>query len=135
MQVWLFLAFSAASPSRCHVPRAHLLPEPTPRRPRGKRDRQDLRRWAGYGLLQSVCLSSPSRTLFPHSDVALSTWLCLRAFVTLADSVKRLIATPASAYGFRDTGIFTLNRSGVEGAISDGQHGSHGALFCARHDL
>ena len=80
-----------------------------------------LLKMGGYGLLRIALPILPdAMRLFLIPMLALSTVaIVYGAYVTLAQTdVKRLIAySSISHMGFVTLGIFTLNRSGIEGAI------------------
>ncbi|MGH9783575.1 MAG: complex I subunit 4 family protein, partial [Terriglobia bacterium] len=80
-----------------------------------------LLKMGGYGLLRVALPIFPDAVqLFLKPMLALSTVaIVYGAYVTLAQTdVKRLIAySSISHMGFVTLGIFTLNRTGVEGAI------------------
>jgi len=124
LQVWLFVAFSAAFAVKVPMFPVHTwLPDAHTEAPTAGSVilAGILLKMGGYGLLRIALPILPDATqLFLKPMLALSAVaIVYGAYVTLAQSdVKRLIAySSISHMGFVTLGIFTLNRSGLEGAI------------------
>jgi NADH-quinone oxidoreductase subunit M len=124
LQVWLFLAFTAAFAVKVPMFPVHTwLPDAHTEAPTAGSVilAGILLKMGGYGLLRIALPILPDATrLFLTPMLALSAVaIVYGAYVTLAQKdVKRLIAySSISHMGFVTLGIFTLNRNGVEGAI------------------
>jgi NADH-quinone oxidoreductase subunit M len=124
MQAWLFVAFTAAFAVKVPMFPVHTwLPDAHTEAPTAGSVilAGILLKMGGYGLLRIALPILPDAThLFLKPMLALSAIaIVYGAYVTLAQTdVKRLIAySSISHMGFVTLGIFTLNRSGVEGAI------------------
>jgi NADH-quinone oxidoreductase subunit M len=124
LQAWLFVAFSAAFAVKVPMFPVHTwLPDAHTEAPTAGSVilAGILLKMGGYGLLRIALPILPDAIqLFFKPMLALSaTAIVYGAYVTLAQTdVKRLIAySSVSHMGFVTLGIFTLNRSGVEGAI------------------
>jgi NADH-quinone oxidoreductase subunit M len=123
-QAWLFVAFSAAFAVKVPMFPAHTwLPDAHTEAPTAGSVilAGILLKMGGYGLLRIALPILPDATqLFLKPMLALSAVaIVYGAYVTLAQrDIKRLIAySSISHMGFVTLGIFTLNRSGLEGAI------------------
>jgi NADH-quinone oxidoreductase subunit M len=124
MQAWLFAAFTAAFAVKVPMFPVHTwLPDAHTEAPTAGSVilAGILLKMGGYGLLRIALPILPDATrYFLEPMLALSAVaIVYGAYVTLAQTdVKRLIAySSISHMGFVTLGIFTLNRSGVEGAI------------------
>jgi NADH-quinone oxidoreductase subunit M len=124
MQAWLFVAFTAAFAVKVPMFPVHTwLPDAHTEAPTAGSVilAGILLKMGGYGLLRIALPILPDATqLFLKPMLALSAAaIVYGAYVTLAQTdVKRLIAySSISHMGFVTLGIFTLNRSGLEGAI------------------
>jgi NADH-quinone oxidoreductase subunit M len=124
LQAWLFVAFSAGFAVKVPMFPVHTwLPDAHTEAPTAGSVilAGILLKMGGYGLLRIALPILPDATrLFLTPMLALSALaIVYGAYVTLAQTdVKRLIAySSISHMGFVTLGIFTLNRSGVEGAI------------------
>ena len=124
MQTWLFVAFTAAFAVKVPMFPVHTwLPDAHTEAPTAGSVilAGILLKMGGYGLLRIALPILPDATqYFLKPMLALSAVaIVYGAYVTLAQTdVKRLIAySSISHMGFVTLGIFTLNRSGVEGAI------------------
>ena len=123
-QAWLFVAFSAAFAVKVPMFPVHTwLPDAHTEAPTAGSVilAGILLKMGGYGLLRIALPILPDAVrLFLVPMLALSAIaIVYGAYVTLAQTdVKRLIAySSISHMGFVTMGIFTLNQSGVEGAI------------------
>jgi NADH-quinone oxidoreductase subunit M len=123
-EVWLFLAFTAAFAVKVPMFPVHTwLPDAHTEAPTAGSVilAGVLLKMGGYGLLRIALPILPDAVhLFAVPMLALSAIaIVYGAYVTLAQTdVKRLIAySSISHMGFVTLGIFTLNRSGVEGAV------------------
>jgi NADH-quinone oxidoreductase subunit M len=123
-QAWLFLAFTAAFAVKVPMFPVHTwLPDAHTEAPTAGSVilAGVLLKMGGYGLLRIALPILPDAVhLFAVPMLALSAIaIVYGAYVTLAQTdVKRLIAySSISHMGFVTLGIFTLNRSGVEGAV------------------
>jgi NADH-quinone oxidoreductase subunit M len=132
-QAWLFLAFTAAFAIKVPMFPVHTwLPDAHTEAPTAGSVilAGILLKMGGYGLLRIALPILPDALrLFLVPLLVLSTIaIVYGGYVTLAQSdVKRLIAySSISHMGFVTLGIFTLNQSGVEGAIL--QMVNHGIL-------
>ena len=124
LQAWLFLGFSAAFAVKVPMFPVHTwLPDAHTEAPTAGSVilAGILLKMGGYGLLRIALPILPDALqLFLKPLLALSAAaIVYGAYVTLAQTdVKRLIAySSVSHMGFVTLGIFTLNRSGIEGAI------------------
>jgi NADH-quinone oxidoreductase subunit M len=124
LQAWLFVAFSAAFAVKVPMFPVHTwLPDAHTEAPTAGSVilAGILLKMGGYGLLRIALPILPDAIqLFFKPMLALSaTAIVYGAYVTLAQTdIKRLIAySSVSHMGFVTLGIFTLNRSGLEGAI------------------
>jgi NADH-quinone oxidoreductase subunit M len=124
LQAWLFVAFSAAFAVKVPMFPVHTwLPDAHTEAPTAGSVilAGILLKMGGYGLLRIALPILPDAVqLFLKPMLLLSAIaIVYGAYVTLAQTdVKRLIAySSISHMGFVTLGIFTLNRSGVEGAI------------------
>jgi NADH-quinone oxidoreductase subunit M len=133
LQAWLFVAFSAAFAVKVPMFPVHTwLPDAHTEAPTAGSVilAGILLKMGGYGLLRVALPIFPEAVqLFLKPMLGLSTVaIVYGAYVTLAQTdIKRLIAySSVSHMGFVTLGIFTLNRSGVEGAIL--QMVNHGIL-------
>jgi len=124
LQAWLFVAFSAAFAVKVPMFPVHTwLPDAHTEAPTAGSVilAGILLKMGGYGLLRIALPILPDAVqLFHVPMLALSAVaIVYGAYVTLAQTdVKRLIAySSISHMGFVTLGIFTLNRSGIEGAI------------------
>jgi NADH-quinone oxidoreductase subunit M len=124
LQAWLFGAFTAAFAVKVPMFPVHTwLPDAHTEAPTAGSVilAGILLKMGGYGLLRIALPILPDAVqLFLAPMLALSALaIVYGAYVTLAQTdVKRLIAySSISHMGFVTLGIFTLNRSGVEGAI------------------
>lgn len=124
LQAWLFVAFSAAFAVKVPMFPVHTwLPDAHTEAPTAGSVilAGILLKMGGYGLLRIALPILPDATqLFVKPMLALSAVaIVYGAYVTLAQrDVKRLIAySSISHMGFVTLGIFTLTRSGLEGAI------------------
>jgi NADH-quinone oxidoreductase subunit M len=124
MQWWLFIAFSAAFAVKVPMFPVHTwLPDAHTEAPTAGSVilAGILLKMGGYGLLRIALPILPDATrLFVKPMLVLSAAaIVYGAYVTLAQTdVKRLIAySSISHMGFVTLGIFTLNRSGLEGAV------------------
>ena len=124
VQAWLFLAFSAAFAVKVPMFPVHTwLPDAHTEAPTAGSVilAGILLKMGGYGLLRIALPILPDAVqLFLKPMLGLSTVaIVYGAYVTLAQTdIKRLIAySSISHMGFVTLGIFTLNRSGLEGAI------------------
>ncbi|MGH9659578.1 MAG: complex I subunit 4 family protein [Bryobacteraceae bacterium] len=136
VQAWLFVAFSAAFAVKVPMFPVHTwLPDAHTEAPTAGSVilAGILLKMGGYGLLRVALPVLPDALqLFLMPMLGLSTIAILYgAYVTLAQTdIKRLIAySSISHMGFVTLGIFTLNRSGVEGAIL--QMINHGIITSA----
>jgi NADH-quinone oxidoreductase subunit M len=123
-QAWLFVAFTAAFAVKVPMFPVHTwLPDAHTEAPTAGSVilAGILLKMGGYGLLRIALPILPDALqLFLVPLLVLSTVaIVYGAYVTLAQTdVKRLIAySSVSHMGFVTLGIFTLNRSGIEGAI------------------
>jgi NADH-quinone oxidoreductase subunit M len=123
-QAWLFVAFSAAFAVKVPMFPVHTwLPDAHTEAPTAGSVilAGILLKMGGYGLLRiALPILSDAVHLFVTPMLALSAVaIVYGAYVTLAQTdIKRLIAySSISHMGFVTLGIFSLNRSGVEGAI------------------
>lgn len=123
-QVWLFVAFTAAFAVKVPMFPVHTwLPDAHTEAPTAGSVilAGILLKMGGYGLLRIALPILPDAVqLFLVPMLVLSTIaIVYGAYVTLAQTdVKRLIAySSISHMGFVTLGIFTLTRSGIEGAI------------------
>ena len=124
LQAWLFVAFTAAFAVKVPMFPVHTwLPDAHTEAPTAGSVilAGILLKMGGYGLLRIALPILPDAVrLFAVPMLALSAVaIVYGAYVTLAQTdVKRLIAySSISHMGFVTLGIFTLNRSGVEGAV------------------
>jgi NADH-quinone oxidoreductase subunit M len=124
MQAWLFVAFSAAFAVKVPMFPVHTwLPDAHTEAPTAGSVilAGILLKMGGYGLLRIALPILPDAVqLFLKPMLGLSAIaIVYGAYVTLVQTdVKRLIAySSISHMGFVTLGIFTLNRSGLEGAI------------------
>ena len=124
LQAWLFLAFTAAFGVKVPMFPVHTwLPDAHTEAPTAGSVilAGILLKMGGYGLLRIALPILPDAVqIFATPMLVLSAVaIVYGAYVTLAQTdVKRLIAySSISHMGFVTLGIFTLNRSGVEGAI------------------
>ena len=124
LQAWLFVAFTAAFAVKVPMFPVHTwLPDAHTEAPTAGSVilAGILLKMGGYGLLRVALPILPDAVqLFLKPMLALSAVaIVYGAYVTLAQTdVKRLIAySSISHMGFVTLGIFTLNRTGVEGAI------------------
>jgi NADH-quinone oxidoreductase subunit M len=124
LQVWLFAGFTAAFAVKVPMFPVHTwLPDAHTEAPTAGSVilAGILLKMGGYGLLRIGLPILPDATqLFLKPMLALSAVaIVYGAYVTLAQrDIKRLIAySSISHMGFVTLGIFSLNRSGVEGAI------------------
>jgi NADH-quinone oxidoreductase subunit M len=124
LQAWLFVAFTAAFAVKVPMFPVHTwLPDAHTEAPTAGSVilAGILLKMGGYGLLRIALPILPDAVqLFVKPMLVLSAIaIVYGAYVTLAQTdVKRLIAySSISHMGFVTLGIFTLNRSGVEGAI------------------
>ncbi len=124
LQAWLFAAFTAAFAIKVPMFPVHTwLPDAHTEAPTAGSVilAGILLKMGGYGLLRIALPILPDAVrLFLKPMLALSAVaIVYGAYVTLAQTdVKRLIAySSISHMGFVTLGIFTLNRSGLEGAI------------------
>jgi NADH-quinone oxidoreductase subunit M len=124
LQAWLFAAFSAAFAVKVPMFPVHTwLPDAHTEAPTAGSVilAGILLKMGGYGLLRIALPILPDAVhLFLIPMLGLSAVaIVYGAYVTLAQTdIKRLIAySSISHMGFVTMGIFTLNRSGVEGAI------------------
>jgi NADH-quinone oxidoreductase subunit M len=124
LQAWLFVAFSAAFAVKVPMFPVHTwLPDAHTEAPTAGSVilAGILLKMGGYGLLRIALPILPDAVqLFLTPMLGLSAVaIVYGAYVTLAQTdVKRLIAySSVSHMGFVTLGIFTLNRSGLEGAI------------------
>jgi NADH-quinone oxidoreductase subunit M len=124
MQLWLFAAFTAAFAVKVPMFPVHTwLPDAHTEAPTAGSVilAGVLLKMGGYGLLRIALPILPDATrFFLVPMLTLSTIaIVYGAYVTLAQSdVKRLIAySSISHMGFVTLGIFTLSRSGIEGAV------------------
>jgi NADH-quinone oxidoreductase subunit M len=124
LEVWLFVGFTAAFAVKVPMFPVHTwLPDAHTEAPTAGSVilAGILLKMGGYGLLRIGLPILPDATrLFLKPMLALSAVaIVYGAYVTLAQSdIKRLIAySSISHMGFVTLGIFTLNRSGLEGAI------------------
>jgi NADH-quinone oxidoreductase subunit M len=124
LQAWLFLGFTAAFAVKVPMFPVHTwLPDAHTEAPTAGSVilAGILLKMGGYGLLRIALPILPDAVqLFLEPMLGLSAIaIVYGAYVTLAQTdVKRLIAySSISHMGFVTLGIFTLNRSGVEGAI------------------
>jgi NADH-quinone oxidoreductase subunit M len=124
LQAWLFVAFSAAFAVKVPMFPVHTwLPDAHTEAPTAGSVilAAILLKMGGYGLLRIALPILPDgMQLFLKPMLALSAVaIVYGAYVTLAQTdVKRLIAySSISHMGFVTLGIFTLTRSGIEGAI------------------
>ncbi len=123
-QAWLFVAFSAAFAVKVPMFPVHTwLPDAHTEAPTAGSVilAGVLLKMGGYGLLRVALPILPDAVqlfLFPMLGLS-AIAIVYGAYVTLAQTdVKRLIAySSISHMGFVTLGIFTLNRSGLEGAI------------------
>jgi NADH-quinone oxidoreductase subunit M len=123
-QAWLFLAFTAALAVKVPMFPVHTwLPDAHTEAPTAGSVilAGVLLKMGGYGLLRIALPILPEAVhVFAIPMLALSAIaIVYGAYVTLAQTdVKRLIAySSISHMGFVTLGIFTLNRSGIEGAV------------------
>jgi NADH-quinone oxidoreductase subunit M len=123
-QVWLFLAFAAAFAVKVPMFPVHTwLPDAHTEAPTAGSVilAGVLLKMGGYGLLRIALPILPDgvRTFAVPMLVLSAIAIVYGAYVTLAQTdVKRLIAySSISHMGFVTLGIFTLNRSGIEGAV------------------
>ena len=124
LQAWLFVAFSAAFAVKVPMFPVHTwLPDAHTEAPTAGSVilAGILLKMGGYGLLRIALPILPDAVQLFHRPMLLLSAIAIvyGAYVTLAQTdVKRLIAySSISHMGFVTLGIFTLNRSGVEGAI------------------
>jgi len=124
LQAWLFAAFTAAFAIKVPMFPVHTwLPDAHTEAPTAGSVilAGILLKMGGYGLLRIALPILPDAVrLFLKPMLALSAVaIVYGAYVTLAQTdVKRLIAySSISHMGFVTLGIFTLNRSGLEGAV------------------
>ena len=124
LQAWLFAAFSAAFAVKVPMFPVHTwLPDAHTEAPTAGSVilAGILLKMGGYGLLRIALPILPDAVrFFLIPMLGLSTVaIVYGAYVTLAQTdIKRLIAySSISHMGFVTMGIFTLNRSGIEGAI------------------
>jgi NADH-quinone oxidoreductase subunit M len=124
LQAWLFAAFTAAFAIKVPMFPVHTwLPDAHTEAPTAGSVilAGILLKMGGYGLLRIALPILPDAVrLFVKPMLVLSAVaIVYGAYVTLAQTdVKRLIAySSISHMGFVTLGIFTLNRSGVEGAV------------------
>ncbi|MBI3263218.1 MAG: NADH-quinone oxidoreductase subunit M [Acidobacteria bacterium] len=123
-QAWLFVAFSAAFAVKVPMFPVHTwLPDAHTEAPTAGSVilAGILLKMGGYGLLRIALPILPDATRFfvkPMLGLSVVA-IVYGAYVTLAQTdVKRLIAySSISHMGFVTLGIFTLNRSGLEGAV------------------
>jgi NADH-quinone oxidoreductase subunit M len=123
-QAWLFMAFTAAFAVKVPMFPVHTwLPDAHTEAPTAGSVilAGILLKMGGYGLLRIALPILPDalRIFLVPLLVASAVAIIYGAYVTLAQTdVKRLIAySSVSHMGFVTLGIFTLNQSGVEGAI------------------
>ena len=124
LQAWLFVGFAAAFAVKVPMFPVHTwLPDAHTEAPTAGSVilAGILLKMGGYGLLRVALPVLPDATqLFLKPMLVLSVVaIVYGAYVTLAQTdVKRLIAySSISHMGFVTLGIFTLNRSGIEGAL------------------
>jgi NADH-quinone oxidoreductase subunit M len=123
-QVWLFVAFTAAFAVKVPMFPVHTwLPDAHTEAPTAGSVilAGILLKMGGYGLLRIAMPALPDALQLFRAPLLLVSLVAIvyGAYVTLAQTdVKRLIAySSISHMGFVTLGIFTLNRSGLEGAI------------------
>ena len=124
LQAWLFVAFSAAFAVKVPMFPVHTwLPDAHTEAPTAGSVilAGILLKMGGYGFLRislPILPDAAQRFLTPMLVLSAAA-IVYGAYVTLAQTdIKRLIAySSISHMGFVTLGIFTLNRSGVEGAI------------------
>jgi NADH-quinone oxidoreductase subunit M len=124
VQAWLFVAFSAAFAVKVPMFPVHTwLPDAHTEAPTAGSVilAGILLKMGGYGLLRIALPILPDAVQFFLKPMLVLSVVAIvyGAYVTLAQTdIKRLIAySSVSHMGFVTLGIFTLNRSGVEGAI------------------